>query len=340
LTSSRAFTLVELLVVITIIGILVALLLPAVQAAREAARMVQCQNNLKQISLAAANHEQVHGWFPTGGWGYGWIGDPDGGFGRHQPGGFFYNVLPFIEQEALHDLPLGDPIGSTARNHRTMLMMTTPVPGMNCPTRRSALVYPSARDPLNAAPYNCPERKSGFRGDYRANAGSWFREWLFGPDWNTGQQKADLPDGSPGGVFPDMSKANGITAVRSRTRIVDITDGTSNTYLVGEKPLDPDHYYDGNDGSASDDQCLETGDDRDANGWTWDEKDFGGTHYPPYQDTPGYGGYNAFGGPHSAGFGMAFCDGSVKIVGYSIDYVVNTHLGVRNDGYAIDAKSY
>ena len=98
------FTLVELLVVITIIGILIALLLPAVQAAREAARMLQCQNNLKQISLAALDHEHINGWFPTGGWGYNWVGDPNRGFGRDQPGGFFYNCLPYMEQQALHDL--------------------------------------------------------------------------------------------------------------------------------------------------------------------------------------------------------------------------------------------
>ena len=98
------FTLIELLVVIAIIGTLIALLIPAVQAAREAARRLQCGNHIKQLALAVTNHESALCSFPTGGWHKTWLGHPDRQFGGKQPGGWIYNVLPFLEQGALHDL--------------------------------------------------------------------------------------------------------------------------------------------------------------------------------------------------------------------------------------------
>ena len=99
-----AFTLVELLVVIAIIGILVALLLPAVQAAREAARRATCTNQVKQIALAWHLHHDTHKFFPSGGWGYRYMADPDRGFGEGQPGSWAYSCLPYLEEQTLHQI--------------------------------------------------------------------------------------------------------------------------------------------------------------------------------------------------------------------------------------------
>ena len=118
------FYVVELLVVITIIGILIALLLPAVQAAREAARMVHCSNHLKQLALGCLNHEQQQKTLPAGGWGWCWEGDPNRGFTKKQPGGWIYNVVPYVELQQLHDIRLGrsrgehDPASRSRQNRR------------------------------------------------------------------------------------------------------------------------------------------------------------------------------------------------------------------------------
>src|SRR5262249_19974442 len=128
--NPQGFTLVELLVVIAIIGVLVSLLLPAIQAARDAARRTQCTDNVKNIALAGRNHVEAMGHFPTGGWGYRWVGDPDQGYGEDQPGGFLYNILPFIEQRALHDLGTGMGYGSPTndKGKLALQMIQTPIP--------------------------------------------------------------------------------------------------------------------------------------------------------------------------------------------------------------------
>ena len=132
-TTSNGFTLVELLVVIAIIGILVALLLPAVQSAREAARRTQCINNLRQIGLAAINHESTHGFLPAGGWGHLWTGDPDMGVGARQPGGWPFAIMPFIEESSAY----GTWDVTAPYSDQPDDVKNRPVKSFICPTRRS-----------------------------------------------------------------------------------------------------------------------------------------------------------------------------------------------------------
>src|SRR5262245_28766217 len=122
-TRESGFTLVELLVVIAIIGVLVALLLPAVQAAREAARRTQCTNNVKQIGLAFHNHADINGHLPTGGWGWGWVGDADLGTGKNQTGSWPFNILPYIEQKTIYDMSGGSP-GQPKQDALTRMVQT------------------------------------------------------------------------------------------------------------------------------------------------------------------------------------------------------------------------
>lgn len=137
-----AFTLVELLVVIAIIGILIALLLPAVQAAREAARRSQCKNNLKQIGLGMMTHLDTQKHYPSSGWGYHWTGDPNKGYGTTQPGGWMYNLLPYIEQKVVHDMALGlagtsaSGGGSGTKAAKLADMNSQVINTYNCPSRR------------------------------------------------------------------------------------------------------------------------------------------------------------------------------------------------------------
>jgi len=137
---TSAFTLVETLVVISIIGVLLGLLLPAVQMARESARRTTCSNNLKQLGLAAKLHVDAHGIFPTGGWGADWVGDPDAGFGPKQPGGWIYNVLPYLEQATLREL--GRSQSPAAKRENAAQLLQSPISVCNCPTRRLPQLYP------------------------------------------------------------------------------------------------------------------------------------------------------------------------------------------------------
>jgi prepilin-type N-terminal cleavage/methylation domain-containing protein/prepilin-type processing-associated H-X9-DG protein len=337
-----AFTLVELLVVITIIGILIALLLPAVQAAREAARRLQCQNNLKQIALGFLNHEERQGFYPTGGWCTLWTGDPLRGFGRDQPGGWIYNILPYIEQEPLWNLPDDGDAWNITPQQKTQaaIMSETPLALMNCPSRRPSQLYPytqvSGWDLRNA--YTV---KLVARNDYAANAGDcngWTGETYSFMYYNGNSQsetdysKLNNLTFPYGKEHPNLHKHfTGIVYIRSQLPMNQVLDGTSSTYMVGEKFLNPDYYATGTGGA--DNQVMYIG---------WG-RDVGRVGYPdvlPYQDTSGADLHWNFGSAHSGGFHIAFCDGSVRLISYAIDPATHTRLANRADGLTIDAKAY
>jgi prepilin-type N-terminal cleavage/methylation domain-containing protein len=342
------FTLVELLVVITIIAILIALLLPAVQAAREAARKLQCQNNLKQLGLAMLNFEQANNRFPSGGWGWNWTGDPDRGNGREQPGCWLYSILPQLEQLPLWQLGSdGNPdVWTPAQLAGAAQRTRTPLALMNCPTRRQATIFPIGwtgsvgYSGNQYTAYGASAATAVARGDYAACAGDrYYANGYFGPvDLASARTLTQTNAWSTILLDPGFSPPpwpTGISYLRSEVKMADITDGTSSTYMLGEKYLTTDAYFNGGDGA--DNESMYNGFDNDTHRTTYYSPAAGLTH-TPMQDMPGCPSYNRFGSPHATSCAMAFCDGSVQWISYSIDPEVHRCLGNRADGKTVDAK--
>ncbi len=322
---TAGFTLVELLVVVTIVGILLALLLPAVQAAREAARKSACQNHVKQLACAALMHESLLRIFPTGGWDGSWLGHPDRGFDNRQPGGWIYNILPFLEQQALHQLGASDS-GMTI-DDANALRLATPLPILNCPSRRQPGLYPNALDiqyKLTAGVKQVP------RTDYAVNGGDYAQT----PTRHPGTlAQADSP-----GYWSstDMQFQTGISHHRSQVTLADIRDGGSNTMFIGEKSIDSDHYMDGKD--LVDSRTQFCGFASDLVRWTGISGTIGTASFNnlPRQDKPltFLNGYQNqwFGSAHAGGLNMSLCDGSVRWMSFGIDAETFRRLGNRRDG--------
>ncbi len=314
---SHGFTLVELLVVIAIIGILIGLLLPAVQSAREAARRVQCANHLKQMGVAALNHEFTHGHLPSGGWGWQWVGDPDRGFGRKQPGGWIYDMLPFVEQQALWNMGAG--LTGQAKMDAAAKVTETPLAMFNCPTRRPATTYTA----FYGGGYNAINASSvpaHARTDYAINGGT--AVVTFG-----GPSSTTLGDNPAWSGWPAWIKtANGVSHLQSEIAMGAIKDGASNTYLVAEKYLHPGDYESGKDGA--DNTSMYQGHD-------WDTMRWGSTTHFPRQDRQGVVNPNIFGSAHPGGFQAVLCDGSVRNINFSIDPLTHQNLCNRKDGQAV-----
>ena len=326
----RAFTLVELLVVIAIIGILIALLFPAINSVREAARQTQCKNNLSQIGKACRIHLTAQGHYPTGGFGWFWNGDPDRGFGIQQPGGWLYNILPYIGEEELHDAGKGKPLQAKlqASHDRASQVISL----YFCPSRRRASVYevPQGNLGWKAIRDNIPSLmpKQAARNDYSGNVGDTPvpdigkihgpQTLAEGDSWSNQRWLQEFqPD-----PFPPYT---GIFYPRSMVSVT--PDGETCTYLAGEKYL-MESNYEGQ--SITNNEGWEMGFDVDINAWA---------SVPPQQDQTNKDVPFAFGSCHGTGFHMVFCDAHVIRVNYDIDPVVHNELGNRNDGKSTDVNA-
>lgn len=352
-SAKKAFTLVELLVVIAIIGVLVALLLPAIQAAREAARRSQCQNNLKQIGLGWLLHESTHKSLPSSGWGWQWYPDPDRGYGEDQPGGWAYNILAFIEQQNLRSIGTNFNAASASRggaNLREDLLplVSTPVPTFVCPSRREAQAYPMfqtvpayATLARNLTSCTVASGCMIFRSDYAANSGNNKRD-SGDPDGPRSNSAADIDEWKA--AWTNSRIDSGVSFQRSEIRLSQITDGTSNTAMVGEKYVNPQYYITGQD--LADDQGIYIGHDKDMNRYTGMlqvegtiDPDHSRSAQPvmPAQDREGQAldTHGVFGSSHPGGFHVVFCDGSVRQISYDISPAPFWLMGGREDGETV-----
>jgi prepilin-type processing-associated H-X9-DG protein len=290
-----------------IIALLLILLLPAVQTVRESAARTQCANNLKQLSLACVNHHVTTGRLPTGGWGWFWNGDPDRGSDRRQTGGWAYNVLPYVEQDNLYRMGAGLP--DAQKRAAIARRIATPLALFNCPTRRKGGPWPKAN---NDHYYDCDAPALLARTDYAANTGDQAVDEFFGGP-------GSLAEGdNPGFNWPSTDGLTGVLFQRSELTFGDITRGTSETYLLGEKYLNPAAYFTGTDGADNEDMYV--GFDNDI---------FRSTHAPPQRDTRGYANTQIFGSAHRAVVNMSFCDGSVRAVYFNVNSQVHQAAGSR-----------
>jgi len=267
--------LVELLVVVAIIGILLSLMLPAVQSSREAARASMCRSHVKQLGLAFHMHNSAHKYFPTGGWDWYYAptyrGDATPRTGEEQKAGWGFQILPYIE-------------GNTTYAAGAEVAIGTPHPLFFCPTRRSPQTWTledNYRPPLTG------ETVTRAMCDYAAS----------------------------------NREETGMVRRRYPVRLRHVTDGTSNTLLVGEKRMNV-----GRLGGPQDD---------DNEGYTvgWNEDTIRRTERLPEPDHRGTeDGEKLFGASHPGSWNAVFADGSVHSISYSIDLNVFICLGDKSDG--------
>ncbi len=302
------FTLVELLVVITIIGILIALLLPAVQAAREAARQSQCANNMKQFGLASLHFEQANGYFPTSAWS-----------STNPPiRGYWTYLLPYLEQANVADM-----YDTTANwyDAKNAAAIRIELPCFRCPS--------TDVEPRTSSGTTDGVSWTGALMDYAnlENVDSSVRTWL--------------PD-----IYPTKNSTRGMTKDDATTLAADVKDGLSNSMLHAETARMPQIWTNGRNLDNYTEVGTTAASWASRGVWGGTNASFsprghtadGLTIPGPYVvNCTNYKGCYSF-HPGLANIGMA--DGSVHAIHDSIDYKVFFELVSIDDGKIIDAKAF
>jgi len=302
-TRPSGFTLVELLVVIAIIGILVALLLPAIQAAREAARKSQCENNLHQLGVALQNHHNTYGNFPPG---QGAKDDDSYGLGSF--------LLPFVEEDTLYQqiTQRAGPLDHKGKKEAPKCIEVD---------RNGVAIKPGELGKVKISSLVCPSSEiAQFNED---NYGTWTYAGCIGRD---GPGGAEVDDQDLGGVFLRR-------LVKSPRKISQVTDGTSKTIDMGEvriadginEPLDPgDKAY-----------PLWCGTPQVSSDWYSILRTADVTSPLNNISSSKSLRRKSFGSQHSGGVFFALSDASVHFVTDEIDLIVYRNLGDRKDGEAV-----
>jgi prepilin-type N-terminal cleavage/methylation domain-containing protein len=348
------FTLIELLVVIAIIGILIALLLPAVQKIREAAARLQCQNNLKQIGLAMHNHESTYGYFPTAGAQSQGLDTPATQVG-FETKGWAYQILPYIEQDNLYNI--GQRVGVSNWDASIGKSVSeVPIKMYNCPSRSNRVSYP--------APWGSTYAMNDYAGV--------MVEWLNnGSDWQTTVPASSNTAQAFGGIITKGGQVRtnpaSATTKFGPVTAVTVTDGLSTRIMIMEKAVWNKAYQPAGPGVGGSPSW--NWDWWELPGWThdadWPNMRLAGNWIPLLPDSTdrrnssvAWEFNSSLGRPNDFGFGSAhtgvvnalFGDGSVHPINMNVNpcgssswsdgSCVLYHLGGRNNGWVVDSGSF